>query len=56
LNKYAEHGVTEFNIPDALKVPPISERGNIPEIISFFGSADDLRNAVVDLQAELYAA
>ena len=56
LDKYAEHGVTEFNIPDALKVPPLSERGNVSEIIGFFGSTDSLREAVTDLQAELYAA
>ncbi len=56
LDKYAEHGITEFNIPDALKVPPISDRGNVSEIIGFFGNADSLRKAVIDLQAELYAA
>ncbi|MBW1802092.1 MAG: DEAD/DEAH box helicase family protein [Deltaproteobacteria bacterium] len=56
LDKYAEHGVTEFNIPEALKVPPISARGNISEITGFFGTADSLRQAVTDLQAELYAA
>jgi len=56
LEKYAEHGVTEFNIPEALKVPPISERGNVSEIIGLFGTADILRQAVTELQAELYAA
>jgi type I restriction enzyme R subunit len=56
LEKYAEHGVAEFNIPEALKVPPISERGNVSEIIEFFGTADSLRQAVSDLQAQLYAA
>jgi len=56
LDKYAEHGATQFEIPDILKVPPISERGSIAEIIGFFGSADKLRQAVADLQVELYAA
>ena len=56
LDKYAAHGVTEFNIPDALKVPPLSDRGNVSEIIEFFGSVDSLRQAVTYLQAELYAA
>jgi len=56
LDKYAEHGVTEFTIPEALKVSPISDRGNVSEIIGFFGSTDSLREAVTDLQAELYAA
>jgi hypothetical protein len=39
-----------------LKVPPISERGNVGEIIRFFGGAAPLRQAVADLQAHLYAA
>ncbi len=56
LDKYAEHGITEFEIPEALKLPPISDRGNVAEIIGFFGSTDRLREAVTDLQAELYAA
>jgi type I restriction enzyme, R subunit len=29
LEKYAEHGTAQFVIPDVLKVPPISERGNV---------------------------
>jgi type I restriction enzyme R subunit len=56
LDKYSEHGITELNIPEALKVPPISDRGNITEIISFFGNAESLREAVVEMQIELYAA
>ena len=56
LNKYADHGVTQFKIPDALKIPPISERGNISEIIGFFGGVDKLRGAVAELQEQLYYA
>jgi type I restriction enzyme R subunit len=29
LAKYADHGITEFKIPDVLKIPPISDRGNV---------------------------
>jgi len=32
LEKYAEHGTTQFTIPDVLKLPPISEHGNVVEI------------------------
>jgi type I restriction enzyme R subunit len=32
LDKYAEHGTAKFVIPDILKVPPISEHGNVIEI------------------------
>lgn len=56
LDKYAESGVDQFKIPDALKVKPISEHGNVTEIIGFFGSADNLRAAVAEMQVHLYAA
>jgi type I restriction enzyme R subunit len=56
LDKYAEHGMTQFVIPDVLKVPPISERGNVIEIARLFGGAEHLRNAVTQLQTLLYAA
>ena len=29
LEKYADHGTAQFTIPDVLKVPPISEHGNV---------------------------
>ena len=56
LEKYAEHGLAEIRIPDVLKLPPISEQGNVTEIIGFFGGADALRAAVNELQEALYAA
>lgn len=56
LGKYAEHGPSEFSIPDSLKVPPISELGNVSEITQRFGGADQFRAAVVKLQELLYAA
>jgi type I restriction enzyme R subunit len=56
LEKYAEHGITQFAVPDVLKVPPISERGNVTEIARMFGGADKLRAAVNELQQLLYAA
>lgn len=56
LEKYAEHGTSEFKIPDALKVPPISDRGNVTEIIQLFGGAEQLRSAVNEMQQLLYAS
>jgi type I restriction enzyme R subunit len=56
LEKYAEYGSAQFVIPDVLKVPPISERGNVMEIATFFGGPDQLRTAVHRLQTLLYAA
>jgi len=56
LEKYADHGTDQFILPDTLRVPPISERGTVPDIISFFGGPDELRSAVNELQARIYAA
>jgi type I restriction enzyme R subunit len=56
LEKYSEHGTAQFVIPDVLKVPPISERGNVIEIARLFGGPENLKEAVDKLQALLYAA
>ncbi len=56
LEKYAEHGTAQFVIPDVLKVPPLSDRGNVIEIAQLFGGPEKLREAVNELQALLYAA
>ncbi|MBI2060109.1 MAG: DEAD/DEAH box helicase family protein [Nitrospirae bacterium] len=56
LDKYIEHGVAEFRIPDILKVSPLSSHGNIIEIAARFGGTDKLREAVAELQSLLYAA
>ena len=45
----------QFNIPDTLKVPPISERGNVAEIIHLFGSPEQLNEAVNELETLLYS-
>ena len=56
LDKYADYGTAQFIIPDVLKVPPISEHGNVIEIASFFGGPEKLKEAVNQLQTLLYAA
>ncbi len=56
LDKYTEHGPDQLTLPEALRVPPISERGNVMEIAALFGGADQLRAAVAALQEQLYAA
>ena len=56
LEKYADHGTAQFVLPDVLKVPPVSEHGQIGDIIKVFGGADQLREAVTQLQTLLYAA
>ena len=56
LEKYATDGELQFTLPDVLKVPPISQRGNVPEIAQRFGGFEQLGTAVNQLQAVLYAA
>jgi len=56
LDKYAEYGIAQFVIPDVLKVPPISDRGNVMEIAHLFGGSEKLKEAVNQLQTLLYAA
>jgi type I restriction enzyme R subunit len=56
LEKYAEHGDAQFVLPDVLKLPPISDHGQVGEITKTFGGADKLRAAVAEMQTLLYAA
>jgi type I restriction enzyme R subunit len=56
LEKYAEHGDAQFVLPDVLKVPPLSDRGQVGDIIKLFGSPEKLRAAVTELQNSLYSA
>jgi type I restriction enzyme R subunit len=56
LEKYAADGELQFTLPDVLKVPPISQRGNVADIARLFGGPDRLRDAVNGLQTLLYAA
>ncbi len=56
LEKYAADGEVQFTLPDVLKLAPISEHGNVNEIIRKFGGPDKLRKAVNQLQTLLYAA
>ena len=54
LDKYTQFGLAQFDIPGILKVPPISERGTIPEIAAAFNGPQNLRETVNTLQKLLY--
>lgn len=56
LEKYARDGEVQFTLPDVLKLPPISQRGSVNEIVGKFGGVDELRTAVNQLQSSLYGA
>jgi len=55
LEKYIDYGVAQFQIPEILKVPPISDRGTVMEIAAMFGGAEKLRTAVNEMQSLLYS-
>ena len=56
LEKYSNDGELQFTLPDVLKVPPISQHGNVAEIAQHFGGLEKLGDAVNRLQSLLYAA
>lgn len=56
LMKYAEHGLDEFTIPDALKLPDVSHGRNLRELADDFGGAESLRAAVATAQRLMYEA
>ncbi len=56
LDKYIEHGTAQFKIPDILKIDPIARHGNVIEIANKFGGAEQMREAVYEMQNLLYAA
>ncbi|MBD2303504.1 EcoAI/FtnUII family type I restriction enzme subunit R [Nostoc sp. FACHB-190] len=57
LDKYAQKGVDEFNIPTTFKANrEFQKYGNVAEIAQRFGGVKELREAVYDLQILLYTA
>jgi len=57
LDKYAVYGLRkDDDINTLLKLPPISEQGNIIEIAKEFGGIENLRKALDELQLLLFAA
>jgi type I restriction enzyme, R subunit len=56
LEKYVEHGIAQFKLPDVLNLAPISEHGNVIEIAAKFTGPHHLAHAVAELQSLIYAA
>jgi type I restriction enzyme, R subunit len=56
LDKYIEHGLAQFKMPEILKIPPIIQHGNPLEISRKFGGEKQLRSALSKMQTMLYAA
>lgn len=55
LEKYVEFGLDEIR-PDVIRVEPIARQGSPLDIVREFGGYDHLREALRELQTELYAA
>jgi type I restriction enzyme R subunit len=55
LDKYIEYGIAQLDDMDILKVPPVSEHGNVSEIARLFGGVARLREALATLQNLIYA-
>jgi len=55
LEKYIEYGAQELK-PGVIQVHPISEQGNIMEIVKEFGGADEFKKVLSDIRNLLYAA
>ena len=54
LDRYTEYGTDQLRLPDALRIPPLSDHGNAIEIAAKFDGPEQLREAVTQLQSTLY--
>lgn len=55
LEKYIDYGIAQLDDMEILKVPPVSEHGNVSEIAGVFGGVVKLREALITLQNLIYA-
>lgn len=55
LDKYTEYGFFEMENLNVLKIPPISNHGNVIEIADAFGGINQLKAAITELQNLVYA-
>lgn len=54
LDKYADEGITTIESTQVLAIDPLTDFGTPVEIISMFGGADKYKQAVQELENELY--
>ncbi len=55
LDKYKEGGIEELSRPEIFRVSPFDKMGFAPGIIQRFGTPDNLRTALLEIQKKLYA-
>jgi len=54
LEKYAEHGIEQFKVPDTFLLPPLNRHGRVGEIARLFGGGERLKLAVRQMESLLY--
>ena len=54
LDKYADEGIVPVEKPEVLKVQPFTDMGTPIELVGHFGGKDGYREALRELEAELY--
>jgi type I restriction enzyme R subunit len=54
LDKYADVGIVPVEKPEVLKVQPFTEMGTPRELFGHFGGKQGYRDAIRELEAELY--
>ena len=54
LDKYADEGIVPVEKPEVLKVQPFTEMGTPIELVGHFGGRQGYRDALRELEAELY--
>lgn len=55
LDKYIDFGTEQLTDTNILKIPPISQHGNLMEISVLFGGAAGLKNSLAEMQELLYS-
>ncbi len=56
LDKYADEGIVNIEEPQILTISPFTEIGTPIEIIKQFGSIEDYKQAIQELETQLYGA
>ena len=54
LQKYAKYGITDIENPQTFKNAPLSEFGDVRDIVDIFGGVEKYQNALNALENELY--
>lgn len=56
LEKYAEHGILDFESADILDHAPFNKIGKPQKIVRLFGGMDEFNKAIAELEKEIYKA